>query len=111
MKKFIAVFAGLLAAGAFALAATAPTAPIKLTAKNGDVTFNHKTHADAKCADCHHADADKPAACTTCHGKDPKAPKVFDAFHKGEHSCKPCHEKAIAAGKKAPKACGDCHKK
>ncbi len=104
---FILVLAGSLAA------ADAP-ADIKLTAKNGDVTFPHKAHAEAlkiACATCHHTTKEGEAVqkCSACHGVDAKAPKAQDAFHK---QCQGCHKDENAKNaKKAPVKCTECHKK
>jgi hypothetical protein len=92
----------------------------------GGVKFDHKAHvaaADKKCETCHHASKpEKPSksaqeACTDCHTTPAVAPmktKKQAAFHdptakKG--TCMDCHTKAVAAGKKAPTKCTDCHKK
>jgi predicted CXXCH cytochrome family protein len=89
-------FAALLIAAAFLAAATvAIAAPdsVTLTAKNGNVTLDHKGHAAAMdCATCHGAGA--PGKLTL--GKDA-----------GHALCLDCH-KAKAAG---PTKCGECHKK
>ncbi|MBZ5639134.1 MAG: cytochrome c family protein [Acidobacteriia bacterium] len=94
----------------------ADKATIKFDTKMGTVTFPHKAHVDkgAKCEECHHTlkAGEAPQACTACHGKEPKGqvPKMMDAAHK---LCKGCHEKSVAAGKKAPdsKNCKSCHVK
>jgi len=82
-------------------------------AKMAPVSFSHETHATkakVDCVKCHHADAQSPKACTTCHkaeAKD-KAPGAKDAFHK---TCQGCHKDAAAKGAKAPTKCNECHKK
>ncbi len=118
MRNLALLVAILFAAGMLALAAEIPAdkAVIKFEAKVGTVTFPHKAHVDsgAKCVDCHHTvkEGQTPQKCGACH--DPKeakgaAPRLVDAMHK---NCKGCHEKATAAGKKAPgKDCKACHVK
>lgn len=116
MKKVSALFTvfafTLILAGSL-LAADAPES-IKLTAKNGDVTFPHKAHAETlkiACTSCHHGlkEGETPAKCGSCHGVDANAPKVQDAFHK---TCQGCHKDENAKNaKKAPVKCTECHKK
>ena len=114
VKRLALLVAGLFLVSMCVMAADIPAdkATIKLEAKQGTVTFQHKAHAErAKCAECHHTmkEGEAVKACTDCHGKDPKAPKMMLAAHK---LCQGCHEKAVAAGKKAPsKKCTDCHVK
>ncbi len=115
MKRLALLVAGLFLVSTCVIAADIPAdkATIKFETKMGTVTFPHKAHAEKeKCATCHHTTKEGEAvkACTDCHGKDPKAPKMQDAAHK---LCKGCHEKTVAAGKKAPNAkdCKSCHVK
>ncbi len=92
MKLFaslIAVVALFAAAPAFA---AAPDAPIAMKAKNGDVAFNHKTHASAECTKCH-ADA--------------KGGKIALDKDKAHALCMDCHK----AQAKGPAKCAECHKK
>ncbi len=92
MKKIATFLAAALLATA-AAAAGAPTTPNTLTAKNGNVTFNHKTHAAQKCETCH---------ATPAGGK-------IEGFGKDKaHAlCIECHKKEA----KGPTKCADCHKK
>ncbi len=118
MRRLTLLVAGLFLVSMCVMAADIPAdkATIKfVTPKAGagtSVTFPHKAHAERdKCVTCHHTTKEGEAAkaCTDCHGKDPKAPKMQDAAHK---LCKGCHEKTVAAGKKAPgKECKACHVK
>jgi predicted CXXCH cytochrome family protein len=82
---------------AFAVAtptfAAAPSEPNVLKAKNGDVTFNHKTHAKLECTKCH---ADAKGGKLAPMGKD-----------KGHAACVDCHK----AEAKGPSKCAECHKK
>ncbi len=77
--SLVAAFALLVAAPAFA---AAPAGPTTLKAKNGDVTFNHKTHATVDCTKCH-------AAATGGHRERYGLPlhrpvvRVGDAHHEG----------------------------
>ncbi len=95
-------FASLLVAVAVAfasnaVAADAPAAPIKLPAKPGAVTFQHKTHAAVKCTVCHATDAGG----------------AIEGFNKtvnkdkAHAKCHDCHKKES----KGPQKCADCHKK
>ena len=82
-------------------------------AKMAPVTFSHATHVEAQkiaCVKCHHKDPQKPAACTTCHGKEVKGstPSARDAFH---NRCQTCHKEVAAKGLHAPTKCMECHKK
>jgi predicted CXXCH cytochrome family protein len=90
--RIASLVAAVLFAGA-AIAAEAPAAPATLEAKNGNVTFNHKSHAAVKCETCHataeggklELDKDKGhALCVECHKKEAKGPA----------KCAECHKKA-----------------
>ncbi len=91
---FVAV-AVVFASSAFA--AEAPAAPIKLPAKPGAVTFQHKTHANLKCTVCH---ADEKGGDIEGFGK------TVDKA-KAHAKCQDCHKKEG----KGPQKCTDCHKK
>ena len=97
MKLFGSLFVAVALAFAAPAFAAAPDAPVKLPAKPGDVTFQHKTHASAKC--------------TTCH-KDDKGGAI-EGFNKtmnkdkAHAACHDCHKKQA----KGPQKCADCHKK
>ena len=67
--------------------------PVTLAAKNGNVTFNHKTHAAQKCEACH---AYRCRAGRSRLGKD-----------KAHALCIECHKKEA----KGPQKCAECHKK
>jgi len=94
-----------------------------LKAPNGAVKFDHKKHAAAKCETCHHASKpEKPSkaaheACADCHTTPATAPmktKLQAAFHNPAAQsgvCIDCHKKEVAAGKKAPTKCAECHVK
>ncbi|WP_242344042.1 cytochrome c3 family protein [Anaeromyxobacter terrae] len=90
--RIVSLVAAVLFAGA-AFAADAPAAPVTLQAKNGNVTFNHKTHAAVKCETCH---------ATAAGGK-------IEGFGKDKaHAlCVECHKKEA----KGPAKCAECHKK
>jgi nitrate reductase cytochrome c-type subunit len=92
MKLLVSIVAAALLAAGTALAADAPAKPTTLTAKNGNVTFNHKTHAALKCEACHPAVPQKVEAV----GKD-----------KAHALCVECHKKEA----KGPAKCTECHKK
>ena len=97
-KTLAALFAAFaLAFASAAVAADAPAGPIKLPAKPGAVTFNHKLHV--------------ANGCTTCHATDAGGP--IDGFNKtvnkdkAHAKCHECHKKE----KKGPQKCAECHKK
>ncbi len=98
MKLLASLFVAFaLAFATSASAADAPKDAIKLPAKPGAVTFQHKTHADLKCTSCH---------------KDEKGGKIegFGATvnkDKAHAACHDCHKKQA----KGPQKCADCHKK
>ena len=93
MKTMIAAVALSLALGGIALAQDV----ISLPAKNGNVAFNHKAHADVKQA----------KGCKACHETD-KGGKIAGMGKDWAHkTCKGCHEEM----KKGPTKCGECHKK
>lgn len=95
------------------LFAAAPDS-VALTAKNGNITFPHKAHAETlkiACATCHHGtkEGETPKKCGACHSVDAKAPAAKDAFHT---TCQGCHKTENEKnGKKAPTKCLECHKK
>lgn len=125
MKKFSVMGHVLLGAGAVLLALTLAQAagyakkpePTKVTlkAKQGDVTFDHATHAakdklNVPCKTCHHNMDKSPdkMACSECHKAEKgDAPSIKDAGH---GACLKCHKEKKATTK-APTACKDCHKK
>lgn len=90
LASLIAVVALSVAAPAFA---AAPAGPVAMKAKNGDVAFNHKTHASVECTKCH-ADA--------------KGGKIEGLDKDKAHAlCMDCHKTAA----KGPTKCAECHKK
>ncbi len=96
-KIFAALFVAVAVAFAqSALAAAAPTGPIVLPAKPGNVTFLHSKH---------------PQKCTTCHAT--MEGGAIEGFNKtvnkdtAHGKCHECHKKEG----KGPQKCGDCHKK
>ncbi|MCM2254665.1 MAG: cytochrome c family protein [Vicinamibacteria bacterium] len=97
-----------------------------MPAKPGTVHFDHGRHTGAigaACETCHHPSrAEKPLAtanqaCRDCHAM-PAAPPVRTsrqaAFHDpraATGTCIGCHKEAVAAGRKAPLKCAECHKR
>ncbi len=99
-KTLAALFAAFaLAFASAAVAAEPPANPIKLPAKPGSVTFNHKGagHAALKCTTCHETDQG---------GAIPGFNKTVNK-DKAHAKCHDCHKKE----KKGPQKCADCHKK
>lgn len=118
--------AALLAQGPKAPAPKAPDTILMKDAAIGGVMLNHKLHdqrTGGKCDTCHHASkAEKPEtrpyqACRDCHTKPPAAPVKTSrqaAFHNSSAQsgvCIDCHKKEVAAGKKPPLKCAECHKR
>ncbi len=90
MKKIIVAVSLVLFGAASVMAADVMT----LTAKNGNVTFDHKKHQELL------------KDCKVCHEKGPGKIEGFgkDWAHK---TCKGCHAEKNAG----PTKCGECHKK
>jgi len=110
MKKFI--IAGLCVAGVvtflfcvspFLKAQGSPDSVTVPGGSFGEVTFNHKLHAEiASCKDCHHL-GEVTQKCNSCHTADASL-NSKDAFHK---NCMDCHK----AKEQGPLGCMECHKK
>ena len=83
-----------------AFAAEAPKAPIVLkSAKQGDVTFKHETHAKVECKVCHEGE---PGKNPVLEAGGPPAMKAAHAI------CQECHKKQE---NKALAKCDNCHTK
>lgn len=112
MKKLLIGFIGISFVLALSIFAADAPEKVVLQAKMGNVTFPHKAHSETlkiTCVTCHHTTKEGQEAekCSKCHGADPKAPAVKDAFHK---VCQDCHKtKNEKEGKKAPTKCTQCH--
>jgi hypothetical protein len=89
-KYLAAMFAVVFAVATYA---AAPTGPVTLEAKNGNVTFEHSKHSAVKCETCH---------ATAEGGK-------IEGFgkEKAHATCIECHKKET----KGPQKCAECHKK
>jgi hypothetical protein len=96
-KIFAALFVAATVAFSSTALAAAPTAPITLPAKPGDVKFDHKVHAAQKCTACH---KDDKGGDIEGFGKDVNKDKAHA-------TCHACHKKEG----KGPQKCADCHKK
>ncbi len=92
------------------------------TAKKGDVEFNHASHMQIACADCHHTVTDSYTfqGCMSegCHDNiaiKPEPSSVYRTFHSTKDttkSCVGCHRKVKRDGAgDAPIACKSCHTK
>lgn len=90
MKKIVATVALTLAFAVSAMAADS----VVYSAKNGNVTFDHKGHSTKM-------------ECKTCHGEGAPAKIVIDKEKAHGASCKGCHIEKKAG----PTKCGECHKK
>lgn len=93
MKFAYAAVAALLFAVAAPAFAAAPTGPVQIPNKQGQITFDHSKHAKLDCTKCH-ADA--------------KGGKIALDKTKGHELCLGCHKAETAA--KAPTKCNECHK-
>jgi hypothetical protein len=96
-KTFAALFAAVALSFASSASAAAPTGPVVLPAKPGNVTFNHKTHAALKCTQCHASD----------EGGAIEGFNKTVSKDKAHAKCHECHKKEG----KGPQKCADCHKK
>ncbi len=104
MKKMLVLVmvVAFVATSVFVAVADNGPAEIKMSAKMGDVTFNHVKHQGGNdCAVCHHTGGYE--SCKSCHGAKPDAPKSKKAYHK---LCKNCHKK-----QSGPTKCKQCHVK
>lgn len=126
MKKIF--FLGLLLlVTAFALTAVAaaPKAPadgLKMDKTKKVVVFNHSTHKDIQCVDCHHPVDGKEnyqnCASAGCHDnfdqKDKSVHSYYQAMHKKKgnkfDTCVSCHEKVAGADKAKKKELAGCAK-
>ena len=92
MKKLLV--AAMLVAFASATAFAGGPDSVTVTAKNGNVTFNHKAHGAAM-------------ECKVCHGEGTPGKLDLGGKDKAHALCKDCH----ASKKAGPTKCGECHKK
>ncbi|MCA1944283.1 MAG: cytochrome c3 family protein [Desulfovibrio sp.] len=87
--------------------------------KNLVVIFNHSTHKDVKCEDCHHMPGEKQyAGCTTdgCHNILDKADKSVNSWYKVIHdakaetkpTCISCHKDLAGEDKDLKKKLTGC---
>ena len=86
------------------------------------VVFNHSTHKDMKCVDCHHPVDGKedyrPCATAGCHDvmgqKDKSVKSYYQAMHKAKDpkhaSCVSCHTEKAGADKEKKKELVGCAK-
>ncbi|MDR2050834.1 MAG: cytochrome c3 family protein [Deltaproteobacteria bacterium] len=125
MKKVF--FIGLLfLLGLFVMtAAAAPEVPadgLKMDRVKKVVVFNHSTHADLKCVDCHHPvnEVEDYRSCATagCHDnldqKDKSVNSYYQAFHKAKgakfETCVSCHTKAAGNDRDKKRELAGCAK-
>ncbi len=94
MKKMLTALFAAAALVTVAAAAEAP-ATITLKAKQGDITFPHKAHAD------------RIKDCKKCHATEEGGKIEGFGKEKGHALCQGCHKEQ----KKGPTKCVDCHKK
>jgi hypothetical protein len=125
MKKI--VFLGLMfLLGLFVLTASAaPEAPadgLKMDRVKKVVVFNHSTHAELKCVDCHHPvnGVEDYRSCATagCHDnldqKDKSINAYYQVFHKAKgakfETCVSCHNKVAGNDKDKKRELAGCVK-
>ncbi len=94
MNKLVAALVAVFAATTLAVAAEAP-ATLTLKAKQGNVTFPHKAHAD------------RLKDCKVCHATEAGGKIEGFGKEKAHALCVQCHKKEA----KGPTKCADCHKK
>jgi sRNA-binding protein len=130
MKKLsiiaIIVAAVFVAGSVQAQVVKPPTTVILKGNPMGGVKMDHAAHGKLvgdKCETCHHASKPEKALkakqerCQNCHEKAATAPMKTPAklaFHDAlakKGVCVDCHAKELAAGKKPPTKCVECHKK
>ena len=97
-----------------ALATDPPAEPTRVTnyGTKAPVTFDHATHGEVECAQCHHNQDSGEYKCGQCHALDAndEAPKIKDAMHKKETgTCYACHFGDEPTAKKLK--CAECHVK
>ena len=117
MKKYVLLWVLLLALGYAVCALAAPVAPedgLVMDVLKKTVTFNHSTHKDVDCGECHHPvnDTENFGKCSAsgCHDnfdpKDKSASSFYQAMHKAKGSkygtCVSCHT-AVAGNDKDKK--------
>ena len=111
MKRVMVLAMAAVLCVAFSMVAYAvdvPTGPVKMDATKKPVIFNHDTHKDYKCGECHHPVDGKEnyQKCATagCHSAAKADKKKAGSYYKIVHNKK--------AGKKSGIAtCISCHKK
>jgi nitrate/TMAO reductase-like tetraheme cytochrome c subunit len=111
MKRVMVLALAAVLCVAFSMVAYAvdfPTGPVKMDATKKPVIFNHDTHKDYKCGECHHPVDGKEnyQKCATagCHSAAKADKKKAGSYYKIVHNKK--------AGKKSGIAtCISCHKK
>lgn len=90
------------------------------TPKKGDVTFNHASHMEIACQDCHHTVADtytfQGCMVEGCHDdveNRAEVTSIYRTFHTTrdtEKSCVGCHRDLRRKGEgDAPLTCNGCH--
>ncbi|NLY42020.1 MAG: cytochrome c3 family protein [Desulfovibrionales bacterium] len=130
MKRigFFALIAAVLGCGAVMAASFEIPESVTMSAsrfegytpKKGDVTFNHASHLQIPCADCHHTVPDTYTieSCMTegCHDNIKTRGEVnsaYTAFHTTKDttkSCVGCHRELKRNGPSdAPLTCNSCH--
>lgn len=110
MKRVMVLAMAAVLCVAFAMVAyavDAPSEPVKMEATKKPVMFNHATHTDYKCEECHHPVNGKEnyQKCSTagCHSAAKADKKKAGSYYKIVHNKKPGKKSGIAT-------CVSCHK-
>lgn len=126
MKKLfiggVLLLSTAFAASAFAAQPEVPADGIKMNRMSKVVIFNHSTHKDIKCTDCHHPVDGKEdfRSCATagCHDnfdkKDKSVNSLYQAVHKAKdnkfNTCVACHVATAGDDKDKKKELAGCAK-
>ncbi|OBQ54823.1 cytochrome c3 family protein [Halodesulfovibrio spirochaetisodalis] len=128
MKRVMVLALAAVLCVAFAMVAyavEAPSGPVKMEATKKPVIFNHSTHTEYKCVECHHLVDGKEnyQKCATagCHSAAKADKKKAGSYYKVVHNkkagkktgiatCVSCHKKVAGKDKAKKKALTGCKK-
>lgn len=103
-------------------AADAPADGLKMEATKQPVTFNHSTHGDYECKDCHHqwdgSSAIKKCSDAGCHDNFDRKAKGPDSYYQAMHnrrvkdvqSCISCHGDVAGKDREMKRELTGCRK-
>ncbi|KAF1076507.1 cytochrome c3 family protein [Halodesulfovibrio sp. MK-HDV] len=127
MKRVMVLAMAAILCVAFAMVAyavDAPSEPVKMDATKKPVMFNHATHTDYKCGECHHPvdgkENYKKCATAGCHSAAKADKRKAGSYYKIVHNkkvgksgiatCVSCHKKVAGKDKAKKKALTGCKK-